>query len=146
MGQLAKKQTFRGADAAIRLYKNGAPLDIMEAEEIELNVILKVIESEPLSVGRTQRDTHTDGIEVTVKGVRKGNDLLNEILDQLDNNVATGKRFDTYTASITYTDRNTGLPKTVKVKDATITELDPFTSGKNFDKQGEGFKLIGQKA
>ena len=144
MGKLAGNQTLRGADAVIRLYKNGQPLDIIEAEEIEGSPVLKVIESEPLSVGHTQRDTHVDGYEVTVKAVRKGNEFLQEILAQVKRNVSTGLAFEKYTAVINYRDLNTRTVQALKVADASLTELDKFTSGKNFDKQSEGFTLIGQ--
>lgn len=144
MGQYANNQAMRGADVSIRLYKNGNALDIIEAEDIEFVPILKVIESEPLSVGRTQRDVHADGVEVTVKGVRKGNAFLQEVLAQVKANAATGKPFSKYTAVINYTDRNSNTYQSVKVADASLTEIDAFASGKNFDKQMEGFKLIGQ--
>ncbi len=144
MGILAKNQTLRGADVSVRLYRGGIPLDIIEAEEIEIKPELKVIESEPLSVGHTQRDTHVDGVQATIKGVRKGNQFLQEILAQVKRNVSTGFAFDVYTAVINYRDLNTKTVQSVKVADASLTEIDPFNSGKNFDKQSEGFALIGQ--
>ena len=144
MGKLAANQTFRGADASVRLYKGGQPLDIIEAEEIEGGPVLKTIESEPLSVGHTQRDVHADGFQVTVKGVRKGNQFLQEILYQVKRNVATGQAFEKFTAVINYTDLNTKTVQSVKIADGSLTEIDKFNSGKNFDKQSEGFTLIGQ--
>jgi hypothetical protein len=144
MGKLANNQTFRGADASIRLFKNGAPLDIIEAEEVTGGPNLKTIESEPLSVGHTQRDTHADGYKVTCKGIRKGNDFLQEIMGQVKRNVTTGKAFEHYTVVINYIDRNTNTFQSLKVADASLTEIDEFASGKNFDKQSEGFTVIGQ--
>ncbi len=143
MGKLAVNQTLRGADVSVRLYRGGQPLDIIEAEEIEIKPELKVIESEPLSVGHTQRDTHVDGVQATVKGVRKGNQFLQEILDQIAVNMKTGFAISHYTAVINYRDLNTKTVQSVKIADASLTEIDPFNSGKNFDKQTEGFAIIG---
>lgn len=145
MGANAKKQTFRGGDVKIRLTLGGRVQDIIEAEDIEWHPNLKVVEAEPLSLGRTTRDTFIDGITVSIKGVRKGNGFLKEILRQIDRSVSEGKSFEKYGAIIDYYDRSDGSKQNVKVAEADLTELDPIASGKNFDAQKEGFRLIGQK-
>ena len=143
MGENAKKQAHRGADVQIRLYKAGAPLDIIEAENIQYLPIIKVIESEPLSVGQTVRDTHADGCQVTVTAVKKGNGLLAELLAQVSRNRKTGAAFEKYTVLLKYRDINGQTVRNVKIVDATITELDPVNSGGNFEKSTEGFTIIG---
>ncbi|MBO9542703.1 hypothetical protein J7643_19110 [bacterium] len=144
MGEYAKNQSLRGTDVAIRLYRQGQVLDIIEAEEIEGGPNLVVIESAPLSVGHTQRDTHVDGYSVTVKAVRKGHALLDEVLAQCKANASTGKALPKYTVLIAYRDTNTNVIRQVKVVNATLTEVNPFASGTINAKQTEGFKLMGQ--
>jgi hypothetical protein len=144
MGDYAKRQALKGSDVAIRLYRNGQPLDIIEAETIGGGPNLQVVESAPLSLGYTTRDTHVDGYRVVVQGVRKGNAFLQEILAQVRRNQASGKAFEKYTALIQYRDPNTNTIQPLKIVDATLTELDDFASGGIFEKQSEGFQLVGQ--
>jgi hypothetical protein len=140
----ANKQALIGKNVGMRLTGASGVLEIIEAEDIEGHPILKVVESEPLSKGQTQRDTHQDGIEFTVSGVRKGNLFLKEVKRQMARAAATGKAFDKYTVILNFTDPNTNTVEPMKVVNATITEIDTFKSGKNFEKQMEGFKMIGE--
>ena len=144
MGQYAARQTLIGKDVSIRLYKNGQPLDIIEAETIASAPILQVVEGEPLSLGHTTRDTHANGYKAVIQGIRKGNAWLQEVLTQVKRNQATGKAFEKYTALIHYRDPNTNTIQPLKIVDATLTEIDDTTSGGIFEKQSEGFQLIGQ--
>jgi hypothetical protein len=146
MGQYAKGQTVRGYDVQLRLYKGGAPLDIIEAEELEGHPVLVQVDASPLSVGHTQHDTHQDGFDVVIKGVRKGNAFLKEVLAQVKRNRDTGKAFEKYTAVLKYKDINTGLTEDVKIVDATIMNLDPIMGGGTFSKSTEGCTLHGQLA
>jgi hypothetical protein len=139
----ANKQALIGKNVGARLNGAAGVLEVIEAEDIEAHPILKVVESEPLSKGSTQRDTHQDGIEVTIMGVRKGNLWLKEVKRQMQRAGATGKAFDKYSVVINFTDPNTNTVEALKVVNATITEIDAFKSGKNFEKQAEGFKMIG---
>ena len=144
MGQYAMRQTLKGSDVSIRLYRNGQPLDIIEAETIGAGPNLIVVEAAPLSLGETTRDTHVDGFRAVIQGVRKGNAFLQEILAQVKRNMATGKAFEKYTALIQYRDPNTNTIQPLKIVEATLTELDDFTSGGVFEKQTEGFQLVGR--
>ena len=144
MGEYAKKQVMRGSDCEIALSQKGGKLDIFEAEEISCQPMIITIESAPLSLGRNTRDVYIDAWEIKITGVRKGNAFIDHFLEAARTSRSSGKPFEKYTAAIKFKDPNTSTFTEIKVIDADLVEPDAFASGKVYDKQTEGFKLIGQ--